>query len=314
MKKYLYLAIVALVSAAVVSCGKDKNEPEEDQNATLKIEVSEVGVTTATVGVTASDENAYFYYSVAAVEDLEGYADADLADELISTIDYYVDLYNQYGYDVTFLDFLSQGSAENDFTGLTAETDFKAFAFVIDPEAKALVGNVAYKEFTTEPVPASSNVITITVDPATYVATVTTTNSDPYFFYCESTAEYAQYQSSYDDASIAAEIGDWVYTYEYYGYTLEDLEGYYYFSGNQQIDLTNFMVEYDDNDNATPSYGEYICFAAGYNGGVNTACAYQIYTYAEPTATVAPFKAPAKKFAVKARAEKNPFQFKAPKF
>ena len=67
MKKYFFIAMAAVLGLAVASC---KPEPEVSP---LKIEVSDITGAGATVTVTCSTTD-YFYWDVALPEDLAGYA------------------------------------------------------------------------------------------------------------------------------------------------------------------------------------------------------------------------------------------------
>ena len=69
MKKYFFIAVAAVLGLAVASCEK---KPEAEVSP-LKIEVSDITGAGATVTVTCSTTD-YFYWDIASPEDLAGYA------------------------------------------------------------------------------------------------------------------------------------------------------------------------------------------------------------------------------------------------
>ena len=119
----------------------------------------------------------------------------------------------------------------------------------------------------------SENVITLTYDAATRSVNITTTNSDPYFFYLETQADYAKYESDYTQESLLEEIDAWVYTLAQYGYV-----SYYTFSGNTTISMVDFMGSYAATD-------DYIAFAAPIeDGDLNGAASYVLFHFDYPEA------------------------------
>ena len=69
MKKYFFIAVAAVLGLALASCEK---KPEAEVSP-LKIEVSDITGAGATVTVTCSTTD-YFYWDIASPEDLAGYA------------------------------------------------------------------------------------------------------------------------------------------------------------------------------------------------------------------------------------------------
>ena len=287
MKKYFYFASVALMSVALASCEK-KPEPTPDPEpqpevAAFTIQASNIGATTATVSVTPKDSNIVYYFDVQEVAEFtQDYADdaalfTDYASSFDETCDYYTE---QLGETITWDDFMSVGADSYDFEGLDPQTAYYAFAFQVDLNKKALVGSVEKVEFTTKELAMSDNQLTINV--ADNVATVTTTNNDPYFFYLEPKADWDEYVPNPTQEAIAEEIDAWVETFEYYDYELP------IYSGNITEDLSEWVVE----------SGEYVVFAAPYTEAVNGTAVYKACTITIDDTAEAPAQLPKKKAAV----------------
>ena len=153
------------------------------------------------------------------------------------------------------------------------------FAFQVDVKKKALVGKVEKTEFTTKELVMSDNQLTISV--ADNVATVKTTNNDPYFFYVEPKEEWDEYVPNPTQEAIAAEIAEWVSTFESYGYELP------LFNGNISEDLSEWVGE----------SGEYVVFAAPYSETVNGTAVYTVCTITVEDTEETPAQLPTKKAA-----------------
>ena len=150
MKKYLFI-LLAAASVAIVSC---KPQPKPEKEVTFEISVSDVTAQEATVSVVPSDTSKVYYYGVIQSAYAAEYESMDaLADSVMFYLKEEIDYYADYGYVIPFSYYLDKGNASYEFSGLTAETSYTAFAFVADTVNVKHVGKVAVKAFTTEEVP-----------------------------------------------------------------------------------------------------------------------------------------------------------------
>ena len=124
---------------------------------TFSFNISNLTASTATVTVTPSDTNVYYYFDVLSRADYAEYSsDADLVADYLTYFQQVIDEYAQQGTTVTIYDFLSKSVDSYNFTRLSASTDYFAFAFQLDPVALTLVGSIQKVSFTTPAAAQSS--------------------------------------------------------------------------------------------------------------------------------------------------------------
>ena len=135
MKKYFFIAMAAVLGLAVASC---KPEPEVSP---LKIEVSDITGAGATVTVTCSTTD-YFYWDIASPEDLAGYANPYeyWVNESMITEEYYnenADAFAQYfdinSYDEIKAMYLLTTEDTYDLE-LDPETEYVVYAFRLNED------------------------------------------------------------------------------------------------------------------------------------------------------------------------------------
>ena len=135
MKKYFFIAMAAVLGLAVASC---KPEPEVSP---LKIEVSDITDAGATVTVTCSTTD-YFYWDIASPEDLAGYANPYeyWVNESMITEEYYnenADAFAQYfdinSYDEIKAMYLLTTEDTYDLE-LDPETEYVVYAFRLNED------------------------------------------------------------------------------------------------------------------------------------------------------------------------------------
>ena len=135
MKKYFFIAMAAVLGLAVASC---KPEPEVSP---LKIEVSDITGAGATVTVTCSTTD-YFYWDIASPEDLAGYANPYeyWVNESMITEEYYnenADAFAQYfginSYDEVKAMYLLTTEDTYDLE-LDPETEYVVYAFRLNED------------------------------------------------------------------------------------------------------------------------------------------------------------------------------------
>ena len=137
MKKYFFIAMAAVLGLAVASCEK---KPEAEVSP-LKIEVSDITGAGATVTVTCSTTD-YFYWDIASPEDLAGYANPYeyWVNESMITEEYYneyAEAFAQYyginSYDEIKAMYLLTTEDSWDYE-LDPETEYVVFAFRLNED------------------------------------------------------------------------------------------------------------------------------------------------------------------------------------
>ena len=229
------LAVVVLFSAT--SCdllggifGSEGNGGENTGgnggtvSTSFAINVSNITATSATVMVTPSNQETY-YFDVLEQAVVNNYD--NLADFAVAYIDYLKEYSANYGY--TIADVLSSGNDQYTFSGLNASTNYYAFAVGVDANG-TVTSDVAIESFTTlsNGIGGGSvvskntfevNVTNISSNSATI--SVVPSNSDTYYFDLVEKEVYTQFTDGQEFA--AAYIAYLKEYYESYGYTVAEL-------------------------------------------------------------------------------------------
>lgn len=169
MKKIFSIVMVAaLVAFSITSCKKNgQNEPENPQQQdstqvpvdttaqdttqvepaalTFEITIGEVTSTEATITVTPSDNEVYYYWSLVDASYLAQYSADELAAMLMEDeVEYYESTFESLIED----GYIVKGEDTYTYEGLDPETEYAVLAFPVD-EALAVTGETASKNFTT---------------------------------------------------------------------------------------------------------------------------------------------------------------------
>lgn len=276
MKKFFYLAMIALVGVAFASC--KGNDPDKD--AAYLIEVSDVTATTATIKVTPKTVGETYYWDIMSKEDYdaivageyaaEGFA--DIPTYCTENISYVIQIYETMGYQVTWADMVYDDVDEYTYEELDAETEYVVYALPANVEKEECSAPVVTKVFKTGSIEKSENKLTLSY--ADGALSIKTTNNDPYFFWIESKADYDEYQKDFSEASLKAEIEDWIYSLAQYGLPVDEAV----LSGNQNLDPANdfWNVWFQD----AMESGQYVAMAAPYADAVNGTPVYCVFDYA----------------------------------
>lgn len=254
MKKNLFLMMGAIVALSLVGCNKEQgggNEPEPEKTVAFNIQVTDITATTANVTVEPSDTNAYYYYDVLDAALFDQYTEDSIAAILLSNMadqwEQMGAIYEQYlGIDNMIDAFMSKGNDGYEYSELTPNTDYIAFAFQIDTAALKIKGTMTKKAFKTGEIEMSDNVITVSIDADNNIV-VTTTNDDPYNL------------AIFDNATVL-EQG---YTdQEIIDYLVEDAATYGTYAGGLQQPTTSVFSAGEE--------GDYLFAAVGCNGAATT--------------------------------------------
>jgi hypothetical protein len=162
MKKLFIAFTAAIMAFSLASCDKmGKNTPDgptpggdstqtPTSNVTFNIEITDITSAGATVTVTPSDNNAYYYFDVVST--------AWLAEYKMTVEDYAEDDMRYYPeYEYTFDEIASQGKDSYKYITLTPETEYIAYAYTFSKDWK-VTSAVATKKFTTQKYQATSTV------------------------------------------------------------------------------------------------------------------------------------------------------------
>ena len=149
---------------------------------TFEIDVTDVGLSKATVSVQASEEAGLFFMNVFSEQQYQewGGDETAFANHAAALVDYYVTMGRTLEEIVTNLG--SVGKASISFDDLTADTEYIAYAVGID-ENFFVNTKATVVRFTTKKAVQSSNTFTVDITGTTFCSvqgTVTPSNDDPY--------------------------------------------------------------------------------------------------------------------------------------
>lgn len=175
--------------------------PEIQQNELgFKIEVTDIGLTKATVNVTADKDNAVFFVNVFSPEQYQqwGGDETAFATHALALVDYYVTMGRTTEEMVANLG--SVGSASLVFDDLMDNTEYMAYAVGIDENFYVNTKAEVFK-FTTKKAVESSNTFDINITGTTYcsvIGTVTPSNDDQYICSIQPKEQLLEYESDTD--------------------------------------------------------------------------------------------------------------------
>ena len=169
-------------------------------DVTFDIDVTDVGLTRATVNVTASDSDAVFFVNVFSLQQYEewGGDETAFANHAAALVDYYIRMGQTL--DAMVANLGSVGTASLTFDDLTDNTEYIAYAVGID-ENFFVNSKAGLVKFTTSEAVQSSNTFTIDVQETTFCSvkgTVTPSNDDPFVCVIHTKSQFAEYESDTD--------------------------------------------------------------------------------------------------------------------
>lgn len=199
-----YLYAYGLTVEGYFTTGVTKLEfttPEvEMTDVTFDLKVSEIGLTEAKVEVTASAEDALFFVNVFTVQQYEEWGGGEIAfaNHALALVDYYVKLGQTV--DAMVLNLGHVGKMDAIFDGLTADTEYVAYAVGIDDR---FFVNTKAETFTfrTKKVIESSNTFAVDIQETTFcsvIGTVTPSNDDPFVCLIQAKSQFENYGSDLD--------------------------------------------------------------------------------------------------------------------
>lgn len=148
MKKLLNLAMIALVSVGLASCGE---EPAAYiQEGPIKLAISNVEATVADLTCTPDDEAAPYFVTWMTKEEFDEFDTyEDMTASFQEQLDMLIFFYGYlYGETLTYADFATAGTQTNPMEDLTPNTDYVVVAYYMDltnGEAISTVSAMAFK-------------------------------------------------------------------------------------------------------------------------------------------------------------------------
>ena len=242
MKKIfnLLLAMLAIVGVACTPDGGDNGgngngngNNNGGASASYVIDVTGITSNSATVTVTPSNSDTY-YFDVIEKEYLDAYpSEAQFLADYVTEIKDYIDELNAYGYGITFADFVSYGKDSYTYEAgsFDPNTEYYAFAFGLS-ESGEITSGMTKKVFTTLSnggnagggASTSNNTFKVNVSDITAngaLVSVTPSNYDTYYFDVIEKDIYDMYTDKKEFATdYMAEIAE---VCKDYGYSIADV-------------------------------------------------------------------------------------------
>ena len=167
--KYVVIAISldANIGAAGQAVRQDFKTLEEKEDPvpsdmTFNIAVNNITFSSASVQVVPSNSEATYYWEVFETAEIQGMSDADLCASIKENIEYMIEYYGYFGYDLTFADFLAQGTDSYDYTSLDANKAYTVIAVAMGTLGTTNGAVAKYNFQTAELTPESIEDITFT--------------------------------------------------------------------------------------------------------------------------------------------------------
>lgn len=132
-----YTVIAIALNADIAAAGKAvrKNfttlEEKEDPvpaDMTFDIAVNDITFSSASVEVTPSNNEATYYWEIYPTAQIETLSDADLCAAIKENIEYTIEYYAYFGYDISFENFLSKGADAYTYDDLDPQTEYTVIA------------------------------------------------------------------------------------------------------------------------------------------------------------------------------------------
>ena len=284
MKKIfnLLLAMLAIVGVACTPDGGDNGgngngNGNGGASASYVIDVTNITTNSATVTVTPSTSDTY-YFDVIEKEYLDMYSsEAQFLADYVTEIKDYIDELKSYGYDFSFADFVSYGKDSYTYEAgsFDPNTEYYAFAFGLS-ESGEITSGMTKKVFTTlsnggnaggGDATTSNNTFKVNVSDITAngaLVSVTTSNYDTYYFDVIEKEIYDMYTDKKELATdYMAEIAE---ACKDYGYSIADVLS----SGDDAYSFEGYL------DPSTAYYA--VAFGVSTSGAITTDVAATAFT------------------------------------
>ena len=163
-----YTVVAIALDANIGAAGKyvRKNfktlEEKEDPvpaDMTFEIAVSDITFSSAAVAVTPSNTTATYYWNIYETAEIASMSDAELCAAIKENIEYTIEYYAYFGYDVSFEDFLSKGQDAYEYDDLDANTAYTVIAVAMGTLGTTNGAVAKYNFQTSELVPESEETL-----------------------------------------------------------------------------------------------------------------------------------------------------------
>lgn len=172
----------------------------EMTDLTFDMEVVEIGLTDAKVKVSASREDAVFFVNVFSMEQYQQWGGGEIAfaNHAGALVDYYIQMGQTI--DAMITNLCHVGKMEALFDGLTADTEYIAYAVGVD---ERFFVNTKAETFTfrTKKAVKSDNTFDVDIQSTTFcsvIGTVTPSNDDPFICLIQAKSQFENYGSDSD--------------------------------------------------------------------------------------------------------------------
>lgn len=165
-----YAVVAIALDATGASSGKavrknfktlELTEDPVPADMTFDIDVDGITFSSAAVAVTPSNNEATYYWNIFETAEIQGMSDADLCAAIKENIEYTIEYYGYFGYDVSFENFLSKGPDAYDYSDLDPQKAYTVIAVAMGSLGTTNGAVAKYNFETTELVAESTEDITI---------------------------------------------------------------------------------------------------------------------------------------------------------
>lgn len=158
------IALDANIGAAGKSVRKNFKTLEEKEDPvpadmTFEIAVSDITFSSANITVTPSNTTATYYWNIFETAEIAGVSDEELCAAIKENIEYTIEYYAYFGYEIGFEDFLDKGPSSYEFDELEANTAYTVVAFAMGTLGTTNGAVAKYNFSTPELVPESEETL-----------------------------------------------------------------------------------------------------------------------------------------------------------
>lgn len=245
----------------------DLFDPVDPTGGTFTITVSDITASGATVTVTPSIENAYFYWTVVFPETIEGLSDEEIVkDVFVAEIEEYIEFYATFSLDASFIDFLLHKEDSYTFNSLQPSTEYVVIAAYMDEEGN-LRESVVKQSFTTLEAVTADLSFEFTIDGAGITVTPSN-NEDLWDYYIATEGLFEAYGADGIAAAIYEQYGTKYATSGEYLFAWEGEEIPYYCSDEETgeaVPGTYYLVVWGAGESNVTTEAASFGFAYPYN-------------------------------------------------
>lgn len=137
----------------------EEKEDPVPSDMTFNIAVNDITFSSASVQVTPSNSEATYFWNIFKAEEIAGKSDAELCAAIKENIEYTIEYYAYFGYELSFADFLAQGTDSYAYDDLEPNTNYTVVAFAMGTLGTYAGAVAKYNFETPELVPESEETL-----------------------------------------------------------------------------------------------------------------------------------------------------------